>query len=100
MYEPGFPLFRRQDRASYALARWLFLRLLGGVYLVAFLSLSAQILGLVGERGILPAADALQDASSLYGPYRYSRFPTLVWLDSGDGSCSFCAAGASSFRRC
>src|SRR5689334_14335160 len=37
-------------------SRWLFLRLLGAVYLIAFSSLAVQITGLVGEHGLLPAA--------------------------------------------
>jgi len=37
-------------------SRWLFLRLLGVVYLIAFVSLAVQITGLVGEHGLLPAA--------------------------------------------
>lgn len=34
---------------------WLFLRPLGAVYLIAFVSLWTQLLGLVGQNGILPA---------------------------------------------
>ena len=37
-------------------SRWLFLRLLGVVYLIAFVSLAVQITGLVGEHGLLPSA--------------------------------------------
>ena len=40
---------------TYGSARWLFLRLLGLVYLCAFASLAPQIVGLVGRNGILPA---------------------------------------------
>src|SRR4051812_29952925 len=40
---------------AYALARWWFFRLLGIVYMAAFASLAAQIVGLVGHDGILPA---------------------------------------------
>ena len=43
-------------------SRWLFLRLLGVVYLIAFVSLAVQITGLVGEHGLLPSAS---DASLL-----------------------------------
>lgn len=42
-------------RRTYLLSRWLFLRLLGLVYLIAFASLAVQITGLVGEHGLLPA---------------------------------------------
>ncbi len=40
---------------QYTIARWLFLRLLGVVYLCAFGSLAVQIAGLVGPTGILPS---------------------------------------------
>ncbi|HET6958847.1 MAG TPA: lipase maturation factor family protein [Vicinamibacterales bacterium] len=40
---------------TYALARWLFFRLLSLVYLAAFWSLGTQILGLAGHSGIVPA---------------------------------------------
>src|SRR5437763_771025 len=40
---------------SYTLASWLFLRLLGVIYLVAFASLATQVQGLVGSKGVLPA---------------------------------------------
>ena len=42
------------EPASHALTRSLFLRGMGIVYLVAFLALAPQIIGLVGEHGILP----------------------------------------------
>jgi len=42
--------------ATFVRSRWLFLRLLGAVYLIAFVSLAVQITGLVGEHGLLPAA--------------------------------------------
>ena len=66
------------------LARRLFLRLLGLVYLIAFASLAVQIRGLVGEHGILPAARFLGWAHSIYGFGAYRLLPTLFWLYSGD----------------
>src|SRR5262249_52636346 len=47
------------ERPSYDLTRWLFLRLLALVYLIAFLSLHVQMPGLIGSHGILPVADFL-----------------------------------------
>lgn len=41
---------------TYARATWLFLRLLGLVYLFAFWSIAQQILGLIGSHGIVPTA--------------------------------------------
>ena len=37
-------------------SRWLFLRLLGVVYLCAFVSLATQITGLIGQHGLIPTA--------------------------------------------
>ena len=44
---------------TYHIASALFLRLLGIVYLIAFVSLWTQINGLVGDHGILPVKDFL-----------------------------------------
>src|SRR5579884_4087206 len=72
-------------RPGYLLSRWLFLRLLGVVYAVAFASLAVQVAGLVGSGGILPARDFLARAHALYGGAAYRLFPTLCWLDASDG---------------
>src|SRR5437667_52528 len=76
---------RPADPPAYLLSRWLFLRLLGAVYLIAFVSLAVQVSGLLGERGILPAGSFLQRAHALYGGAAYRLFPTLCWLGAGDG---------------
>src|SRR6266478_1326579 len=44
---------------TYILASWLFLRVLGFIYLVAFFSLAIQVKGLIGKRGIMPAVEFL-----------------------------------------
>lgn len=79
--------------ASYVLTRWLFLRLLGLVYLVAFVSLATQISGLIGRRGIMPAEDFLDEVRSGTGRERYWHLPTLGWLNAGDTFLK-CMAGA------
>jgi hypothetical protein len=78
-----------QGRDTYTIANWLFLRLLGVVYLFAFWSLSAQVAGLIGPDGILPARNYLTevaawaDAEGL-GVARYHALPTLAWLGTSD----------------
>src|ERR1041385_6770578 len=62
---------RPADPPASLLSRWLFLRLLGVAYLIAFVSLAVQVSGLVGERGILPAGSFLQRAHALYGAAAY-----------------------------
>jgi hypothetical protein len=75
--------------------RRLFLRLLGGIYLIAFLSLGAQIDGLVGSRGILPAAPFLEWVKGQVGARGYWLLPTLAWIDASDAFLRFlCFGGA------
>jgi hypothetical protein len=64
--------------------------LLGLTYLLAFWSLHAQILGLIGHDGILPAAQYMDRAREFVttehvGLDRFRLLPTLCWLSAGDG---------------
>jgi lipase maturation factor 1 len=68
---------------TYAFASWLFLRLLGFVYLTAFVSLAKQIRGLAGAGGILPAAEVLASNGHM-GINRFWRLPTVCWLSTSD----------------
>jgi lipase maturation factor 1 len=65
-----------------------FLRLLGGVYFIAFLSLGIQASGLLGSRGILPIETYLKLARESAGSGVYWRVPTIFWLNAGDGALS------------
>jgi len=78
---------------SYYLSRWLFLRLLGAVYLIAFVSLWVQLPGLIGHNGILPATNLLRAAAERLGPQRYHLLPTLCWLSADDGFLRFLCGG-------
>jgi hypothetical protein len=80
-----FPAGSGSEPPTFFLSRWLFLRLLGCVYLAAFLSLWVQVHGLVGSSGILPVRDYLADVRGVTGAERYYLVPTLCWLDDGDG---------------
>jgi hypothetical protein len=80
---------------TFAGSRWLFLRLLGCVYLVAFVSLAVQITGLVGEHGVLPVGEFLARVHQRYGASAYYNWPTLVWVSASDGWLStLCWGGA------
>ncbi|MGO9135682.1 MAG: lipase maturation factor family protein [Methylovirgula sp.] len=70
--------------ARYALTSFVFLRLFGAILLAAFLSLSVQILGLVGHEGLLPAAPYLPAAHYGWGNAAYWRLPTLFWFNASD----------------
>ncbi len=81
---------------TFAGSRWLFLRLLGLVYLVAFISLGVQITGLVGEHGLLPVRDFLAQVHQRYGASAYYNWPTLLWISPTDAWLSaLCWVGAA-----
>lgn len=75
---------KQPARPTFFLTRWLFLRLLGIIYLIAFLSLWTQIDGLIGSDGILPAEQYLNAVREQVGLDRYFAFPSLCWLNDGD----------------
>jgi lipase maturation factor 1 len=70
-------------RFDHFIARWLFLRALGLIYFSAFFALLFQVRGLIGFRGILPAAEYLHSATGL-GALRFCYAPSLLWLNSSD----------------
>ncbi len=89
------------ERARHVWVRRLFLSSLGLVYFIAFVSLWTQIVGLVGEHGILPASQwmsqvrAAADADEI-GIDRYRLAPTLAWFGVSDTSLRIqCAAGSA-----
>jgi hypothetical protein len=76
------------------LSRWLFLRLLGLVYFIAFASLGVQVSGLIGSRGILPAANFLQAVHAQFGSESYYLLPTLFWFNASDTALNLiCGVG-------
>ncbi|MBI2061286.1 MAG: lipase maturation factor family protein [Nitrospirae bacterium] len=86
---------RMEQPASYHWTRWVFLRLLGIVYLIAFLSLADQVLGLMGREGILPAERYLEAVRSHYGGARFDLVPTLFWIWPNDAFLRFLCWGGS-----
>ena len=89
------------DRPTHVLSRWVFLRMLGLIYLAAFLSLWSQIAGLIGHDGILPVDRFMAVLRQQYdaggiGLDRFRLVPTLAWLGASDGFLHWqCAAGAA-----
>jgi lipase maturation factor 1 len=82
-------------RPTFRVTGDLFLRVLGLIYLVAFLSLFVQAEGLIGSQGILPANQTLQIVGERFGLSGYFEFPSLLWLWSSDTALlTLCAAGA------
>lgn len=82
------------DPDNFILTRWIFLRVLGLVYLVAFASFSVQVTGLIGKNGILPAGDFLASVYKTMGRRGVLFYPTLVWLNASDAFMKgLCFAG-------
>jgi hypothetical protein len=63
------------------------LRLLGGVYAVAFLAAARQILPLIGSRGLLPVSDFLTRVEQALGSTSagFMRLPSVFWFAHSDG---------------
>ena len=91
---------RHVEQPTHFLTRRVFLRALGVIYFIAFVSLWTQVNGLIGHNGILPTDQfmtAAKQQCDLQGISldRFHLLPTLCWLDSSDGFLDFqCAAGA------
>jgi lipase maturation factor 1 len=80
---------------TFTRSRWLFLRLIGFVYLIAFVSLAVQVTGLVGEHGLLPVREFLGQIREQHGASAYYSWPTLVWLSPSDAwLTALCWGGA------
>nr|MDQ2900463.1 lipase maturation factor family protein [Acidobacteriota bacterium] len=81
---------------SYTGACWLFRKILGLIYLTAFVSFGLQITGLIGSQGILPAGDFLKAVREQYGMSAYWDVPTVFWWASSDAALRIaCALGAT-----
>ena len=71
---------------SYWITRFMILRLLGGVYAVAFLVATRQLVPLVGETGLTPARAFLDRAYEHFGSAfsAFAVFPSIFWLNHSD----------------
>jgi hypothetical protein len=77
----------RFSASTYWLTRFVFFRLLGLVYAVAFLVVVLQWEPLLGSHGLLPARDFLDEVRRDRGiPFAFLRLPTLFWLDDSDAA--------------
>ncbi len=72
--------------------RW-FLRALGLIYLIAFVSLWVQVEGLVGSDGVSPVNQFLPAVYERFGRSAYSLLPTLCWFNSSNGFLHFLCSG-------
>lgn len=72
-----------QRGESHLVARWIWLRALGGIFFSAFLALWFQIDGMIGPRGISPANVYLAAVRRAFPAIKAYWFaPTLFWFSS------------------
>ena len=76
-------------RPTYQISGYFFPRLVGLVFLFAFLSLWVQVDGLVGSSGILPVAEHLAAVQSHFATNpaagsKWLQMPTLLWFGASD----------------
>lgn len=69
---------------SYRITSWLFLRGIGLIYLIAFISFYMEYEGLIGQQGILPFDLYLESARSNLGTDSYILLPAVNWINSTD----------------
>lgn len=73
---------------GYWLTRFVILRLLGLVYLVAFLAAANQLVPLIGAKGLLPAEVWLRNLETHFGSRATGFFnvPSVFWWHLSDGT--------------
>ena len=85
LYRPCIWLWGRDyEPPRFDLVAWLFLRAIGLIYFIAFLSFGVQALGLIGSHGILPLSEFADAARSQLGSDAYRQVPMVFWLDQSD----------------
>jgi len=80
-------LFKKSSsKPEYWLMRFIFLRVLGFVYVAAFLSLAIQVIPLIGDNGLLPSDNYLQRVESNLDSKldAFITLPTIFWLNVSD----------------
>jgi predicted DCC family thiol-disulfide oxidoreductase YuxK len=78
---------------TYFWARRWFLRVLGLIYLIAFVSLWVQVDGLVGSNGMSPVDQFLPAARAQLGQDAYALLPTICWFNSSNAFLHFLCGG-------
>lgn len=80
----GFFWGKDVRQPTYFWARRWFLRALGAIYLIAFVSFWVQVDGLVGSDGMSPVNQFLPAAHAQIGRDAYALLPTLCWFNSSN----------------
>ena len=97
-YQPSRFLFGQHlQPPEYRVVCSLFLRVLGVIYLIAFISFGVQVNGLIGSEGILPAGDFLERVHQALGFDSYRLVPTLFWISSSNAALMAVVAAGGVF---
>ena len=77
---------RSAETKGYWLTRYVFLRLMGLMYLFAYLTLVFQGIPLLGENGLLPATNYLNAVGSNFNSKTdaFIAMPTVFWFSFSD----------------
>ncbi len=99
---PSAKVDKAQGPSTFWLTRWLFLRALALVFLVAYLSLIWQFKPLLGSDGLMPVALFLSRVKAAFPGWgaRLRAAPSLFWLANSDGAmlaCAWLGAALSAF---
>lgn len=70
--------------SEYSLAIDLLTRLIGLIYVIAYVPLLFQVRGLIGKEGILPVESFLNAVYAHYSTRSYYLVPTLFWVNASD----------------
>jgi hypothetical protein len=78
--------FSFRSRETYGLTRFVILRWLGFVYVIAFLAAVNQLIPLVGSDGLTPAALYYNAFAAHFGSRwdGFMKLPSLFWIDCSD----------------
>ncbi|WP_413288481.1 lipase maturation factor family protein [Bdellovibrio sp. HCB337] len=69
---------------GYALAAWILSKGIALSFILAFLTLQPQVLGLYGKNGILSIRQFMMVLREQTGPQRYYELPTIFWFNATD----------------
>jgi predicted DCC family thiol-disulfide oxidoreductase YuxK len=78
---------------TYFWARRWFIRMLGLIYLIAFVSFWVQADGLIGSDGVSPLNQFLPAVRAQVGSDAYALLPTLCWFNSSNAFVHFLCGG-------
>ena len=88
---------RDYEPPRFELISWLFLRLIGLIFLAAFISFAVQSMALIGSHGVLPLSDFTVALQNQLGDGRYWRIPMVFWLSASDLAIHLVSWGGAAF---